>query len=154
MSNKPDRREMLSCTGTKMSIMNDVLDFLEKSQVQYFATVGLDGRPKVRPFQLMMEHGGKLYFCTSNRKEVFKEVQQQPYVELCASGENLSWLRVSGKVIVTQDLSIKEKVLEASPLVKSIYQTADNPALEVFYLGAARAVLADLSGKPPRVFDL
>lgn len=134
--------------------MKAVLDFLEKSQVQYFATVGLDGRPKVRPFQLMMEHGGKLYFCTSNQKEVYKEIQQQPYIELCASGEAYAWLRLSGKAIFTQDFEIKEKVLDASPLVKSIYKTPDNPALEVFYLDDAKAILADLSGQPPQVFKL
>ena len=132
--------------------MKAVLDFLEKSQIQYFATVGLDGRPKVRPFQLMMEHSGKLYFCTSNKKEVYKEIQQQAYVELCASGEDYSWLRLSAKVVFTQDLAIKEKVLDASPLVKSIYNTADNPALEVFYLDEGVATIANLSGTPPQTF--
>jgi len=102
----------------------------------------------------MMEHGGRLYFCTSNQKEVYKEIQKQPYIELCASGENFSWLRLSGRVVFTLDLAIKEKVLEASALVKSIYKTADNPALEVFYLDEAKAILADLSGQPPRVLNL
>jgi uncharacterized pyridoxamine 5'-phosphate oxidase family protein len=134
--------------------MKDVLDFLEKSRTQYFATVGLDGKPKVRPFQLMMEHEGKLYFCTSNQKEVYREVQKQPYVELCASGEDYAWLRLSGKVVFVQDIPIKGRVLEASPLVNSIYKTADNPALEVFYLHEVLATIADLSGNPPQTFRL
>ena len=134
--------------------MKTILDFLVKSQIQYFATVGIDGRPKVRPWQLMMEHKGKLYFCTSNQKTVYKEIQRQPYVELCASGENFSWLRLSGKVVFSQDLTIKSKVQEANPFVKSIYKTPDNPAFEVFYLDEAEATIADFSGNPPRKFKL
>ena len=74
--------------------VNAVTDFLIKSQVQYLATIGLDDKPKVRPFQFMLEEGGRLYFCTSNQKPVFKELQKHPYVEFCASGANFSWLRL------------------------------------------------------------
>jgi uncharacterized pyridoxamine 5'-phosphate oxidase family protein len=134
--------------------MKEVVNFLTNSQVQYFATIGVDGKPKVRPFQVMMEDAGKLYFCTSNTKEVFKEMQQQPYVELCASGENFSWLRLSGKAVFSNDLTLKLKVLEASPLVKSIYKSPDNPAFEIFYLADAVAVIADFSGNPPKTIKL
>lgn len=131
-----------------------VTDFLIKSQVQYLATIGLDDKPKVRPFQFMLEEGGKLYFCTSNQKPVFKELQKHPYVEFCASGANFAWLRLNGKVVFSKDLGLKARIQAASPLVKSIYQTPDNPAFEVFYLDAAAATLADFSGNPPQTFRL
>ena len=134
--------------------MKVVIDFLVKSQIQYFATIGLDGRPKVRPFQFMMEQAGKLYFCTSNQKKVYAEMQKQPFVELCALVENFSWLRLNGRVVFTQDLAIKEKVQDTSDIVKSIYKTADNPAFEVFYLDEASVTIADLSGKPPQTYEL
>ena len=113
-----------------------------------------------RPFLLsrsllfMLEQAGKLYFCTSNQKNVFQEIQKQPYVEICASGENFSWLRLNGKVVFSQDLAIKENIQEASPLVKSIYQTPDNPEFEVFYLDEAVATLSDFSGNPPQTYEL
>ncbi len=134
--------------------VNAVTDFLIKSQVQYLATVGLDDKPKVRPFQFMLEEDGRLYFCTSNQKPVFKEMQQHPYVEFCASGENFSWLRLNGKVVFSRDLGLKARIQEANSLVKSIYQTPDNPAFEVFYLDGAAATIADFSGNPPRTFKL
>jgi len=134
--------------------MSTVADFLIKSQVQYLATIGVDGKPKVRPFQFMLEEGGKLYFCTSNQKPVFAEMRKHPYVEFCASGENFSWLRLSGKVVFSKDLKLKAKVQEASPLVKSIYKTPDNPAFETFYLDEAVATIADFSGHPPQTFKL
>jgi len=134
--------------------MSTVTDFLIKSQVQYLATIGLDGRPKVRPFQFMLDEGGKLYFCTSNQKPVFKEMQRQPYVEFCASGANFSWMRLSGKVVFSKDLKLKARIQESNPVVKSIYKTPDNPAFEIFYLADATATIADFSGQPPQTFKL
>ncbi len=134
--------------------MNTVKDFLVKSGFQYLATTGLDGRPKVRPFQFMVEEKGRLYFCTANTKDVYEQMRKQPYVELCASGENYSWMRLRGKAVFTSDLSIKAKILEAVPLVKSIYKTPDNPVFEAFFLDEAEATIADFSGAPPETFKL
>jgi len=134
--------------------VNAVTDFLIKSQVQYLATMGLDGNPKVRPFQFMLEEGGRLYFCTSNQKPVFKELQRHPYVEFCASGTNFSWLRLNGKVVFSKDLGLKARIQDASPIVKSIYKIPGNPAFEVFYLADAAATIADFSGNPPQTFRL
>lgn len=134
--------------------VNAVTDFLVKSQVQYLATIGLDDKPKVRPFQFMLEEGGRLHFCTSNQKTVFKELQKHPYVECCASGANFSWLRLNGKVVFSKDLGLKARIQDASPIVKSIYQTPDNPTFEIFYLEGAVATITDFSGKPPQTFRL
>ena len=131
--------------------MKTVINFLAQSQQQYLATVGTDKKPKVRPFQFMLEDAGKLYFCTSNKKTVFKEMQEYPNVELCASGENYSWLRLSGRVRFSDDLGMKAKIQEASPLVKSIYQTSDNPDFVIFYLEEAVATITDFSGAPPQI---
>lgn len=134
--------------------MNEVVKFLEENPVQYFSTVGLDNKPKVRPFQFMLEDGGKLYFCTSNEKDVFKQIENNPYVEVCVSSPKFEWMRLNGKVSFSNDIAIKEKVLNSSPLVKSLYKTADNPIFEIFYLDDANAVIADFSGNAPKEFNL
>lgn len=56
--------------------MSEVVQFLQQNPVQYIATVGVDGKARVRPFQFMLEKGGKLYFCTSNQKSVFAEMKK------------------------------------------------------------------------------
>lgn len=134
--------------------MNEVAAFLRANPLQYFSTVGLDGKPKVRPFQFMIEEGGRFYFCTSNKKKVFKEMQKQPYVEICVAAPDFAWLRLAGKVVFTQDLAIKEKIQATSPLVRSLYKTADNPVFEAFYLDDATATIADFSGNPPKTWKL
>jgi uncharacterized pyridoxamine 5'-phosphate oxidase family protein len=135
--------------------MKIVTDFLMKSQIQYLATIGLDGEPKVRPFQFKLEDGGKLYFSTTNDKSVYREIKKHPYVELCASGENFSWLRLRGKVVFSDDLSIKTRIFEeAIPLIKAIYKTPDNPVFALFYLDEAVATFSDLSGNPPKTYNI
>ena len=124
--------------------MKQIVDFLRKSGMQYFATIGLDGKPKVRPFQFMFEEEGKLWFCTSNQKEVYKEVLKQPYVELCASGPSITWLRLNGKVVFSDSLAIKEKVIKTNALVKSIYKKPDNPGLEVFFIDEMKAYVSGI----------
>lgn len=134
--------------------MSVVTDFLKKSQVQYLATTGADGKPKVRPFQFMLEEGGRLYFCTSNKKPVYAEMTRNPWVEFCASGDAFSWLRLSGKASFSADRALKARIQDQSPLVKSIYKSPDNPDFEIFYLSEAQAVIADFSGNPPETIKL
>lgn len=58
--------------------MNKVVNFLKENPIQYLATVGLDDKPKVMPVHFMIENNDKLYFCTSNEKAVYKELQKSP----------------------------------------------------------------------------
>ncbi len=135
--------------------MQLIVDFLKRSQTQYLATIGMDGRPKVRPFQFKLEDGGRLYFSTTNDKQVYKEITQHPHVELCACGENWSWLRLSGKVVFSDGRSIKSRIIEeAVPLLKAVYKTPANPLWALFYLDEATATITDLSGNPPQTFRL
>lgn len=134
--------------------MNEVVKFLNENPIQYFATIGKNGRPKVRPFQFMLEKDSKLFFCTSNEKSVYQEIKENPYIELSVSSPKFAWIRLSGKVIFSEDKEIKAAIIEHSPLVKSIYKTPDNPTFEIFYLDEAEAVISDFSGNPPQKFNL
>ena len=58
--------------------MNKVVEFLNANPVQYLATVGRDGKAKCRPFMFAGERDGKLWFCTNNQKDVYKDMQENP----------------------------------------------------------------------------
>ncbi len=133
--------------------MNRVLNFLKENPLQYCATVGLDGKPKVRPFQMMYHESGNLYYCTGAKKDVYAELQNNPYIEISVSTMG-KWLRVRGRVEWVNDITAKERVIAESSLVKSIYKTADNPVLKVFYIADAEAVIADFSDNPPIIVKL
>jgi uncharacterized pyridoxamine 5'-phosphate oxidase family protein len=133
--------------------MNKVVDFLLNNHIHFLATVDKDGNPKVRPFRMVMEKEGKLYFCTSNKKEVFKELQNNPSIELCVCSKELSWLRLSGRAVFIQDAEIKKTILEMYPFIKSLYKTPDNPVFEIFYLENTSAAIFDFSDNPPETFE-
>ena len=133
--------------------MKEVVEFLKAKPAQYLSTVGLDGKAKVRPFQFMIERDGKLYFCTNNKKDVYAEIKNNPYVEITTASTTFAWIRLNGKVVFSDDLAIKREIIECSPLVKNIYKNAENPIFEIFYLEDAKATIADFSGNPPREFN-
>ncbi|MCB2354522.1 pyridoxamine 5'-phosphate oxidase family protein [Clostridium estertheticum] len=134
--------------------MNEVIKFLKENPVQYFATIGLDGKPKVRPFQFMIEQDEKLYFCTNNQKDVFEQIKKYPYIEVTTSSPRFEWIRLSGKVVISKDIEIKKTIIKTSDLVKSLYKTAENPIFEIFYIEDAKAVISDFSGNPPVEYRL
>ena len=133
--------------------MNEVIKFLSENPIQYLATVGRDGKAKCRPFMFCVEQGGKLWFCTNNQKEVYADMQNNPYIEVCVSNADFAWIRLNGKAVFENNLAVKQACLNI-PIVKQQYQTADNPIFEVFYLTAGKATIADFSGNPPKQFDL
>ena len=94
---------------------------------------------------------GKLWFCTNSTKEVYKDMQEHPFVEVSVSSPEYAWIRLHGKAVFENNMAIKETCLN-NPIVKIQYQTADNPIFEVFYLEDAHGVIADFSGNPPYEF--
>ena len=58
--------------------MKKVVEFLNANPVQYLATVGRDGKAKCRPFMFCFEQDGKLWFCTNNTKDVYKDMLANP----------------------------------------------------------------------------
>ena len=134
-------------------MMNEVTAFLQENPVQYLATVGRDGRAKCRPFMFCFEQDGKLWFCTNNQKDVYKDMQANPYIEVSISSPSYAWIRLSGRAVFENNMAVKEGCMN-NPIVKSQYQTADNPIFTVFYLADARAVISDFSGNPPKEYIL
>lgn len=131
--------------------MQKVIEFLKDNPVQYLAKVGRDQKAKCRPFMFMGELNGKLWFCTNNQKDVYKDMQENPNIEISVSSPSYAWIRLSAKAVFVDDMAAKELCIE-NPIVKGQYQRADNPLLEVFYLDNPHGVIADFSGNPPYEF--
>lgn len=133
--------------------MKEVVEFLQANPVQYLATVGRDGKAKCRPFMFFLEMEGKLWFCTNNTKDVYKDMQANPEIEVSVSSTEHAWIRLNGKAVFENNMAVKEACM-ASPIVKGQYHEASNPIFEVFYLENAKAVIADFSGNPPKEYNL
>ena len=131
--------------------MKKVVEFLQANPVQYLATVGTDGKAKCRPFMFAGEMDGKLWFCTNNQKEVYKDMQANPEIEISVSSPDYAWIRLHGKAVFEDNHEVKVSCME-NPIVKGQYETAENPIFEVFYLENPHGLIADFSGNPPYEF--
>lgn len=131
--------------------MKEVVTFLTENPVQYLATVGCDGKAKVRPFMFLFEQEGKLWFCTNSTKDVYKDMQANPEIEISVSSPTFAWIRLHGTATFENNMAVKEGAMN-NPIVKSQYGEATNPIFEVFYLKDAHGIIADFSGNPPYEF--
>ena len=115
-------------------------NYLYNVGIHFLATIGLDGKPKVRPMQYMVLEDGKLWFCTNSKKEVYAELQANPCIELCGcklekNEMQTPWIRFSAEVMFEERQDIRDAIIEKSAIVNALYKTMrDNPIFKVFYL--------------------
>lgn len=129
--------------------MKEIVRFLEENTSGALATVE-GGRPRVRPWGFMLEEEGRLYFCTANTKQVFRQLKEKPYVEFASTSKEMVTVRISGEITFSADKEIKKKILKRNDLVRSIYKSEENPVFEVFYIEHGEAIMSDFSGQPPK----
>ena len=76
--------------------MQEVQGFLKECGVYYLATMDGD-QPRVRPFGTAEIFEDKLYIQTGKKKDVYKQIEQNNNVEICAFKDG-KWIRISGKL--------------------------------------------------------
>ncbi len=87
--------------------MSKVRDFLAETNVFFMATV--DGNhPKLRPLGAFIEEDGKLIFGVGDFKEVYRQMQANPLVEIVACKPDGHWLRYTGKAVFETDYKYAE----------------------------------------------
>jgi len=125
--------------------VQEVLKFLTENPTFYFATLEGD-KPRVRPFGFVMEYEGKLWFCTNNQKKVYKQLQENPYFEVCTASPDGRWIRLRGKAVFHTTPQTKAKALEVMPELKKLY-SVDDSIFELFYVEEGEADFCSMSGE-------
>ncbi|MDR1986385.1 MAG: pyridoxamine 5'-phosphate oxidase family protein [Treponema sp.] len=125
--------------------MKEVYDFLKKSGIYYLATVEGD-KPRVRPFGTVDIFEDKLYIQTGKAKDVSKQIQANPHIEICAMVED-QWIRIEAVAVEDDRIEARQHMLDAYPQLKSRY-AADDGNTQVLYLKDAKATIASLTGEP------
>lgn len=128
--------------------MKTVYDFLKQCKVYYLATVDGD-QARVRPFGTIDMFEDRLYIQTGKVKDVSKQMQADPKVELCAfDGEK--WLRVAATVVRDDRIEPKKHMLENYPDLRAMYDPEDDNT-EVLYLKDATATFSSFTEAPVTV---
>ena len=128
--------------------MEEVYEFLKKCGTFYVATEEGD-QPRVRPFGVVNIFENKLYIQTGKSKNVSKQMQINPKVEICAVLDG-KWVRLAGKVVRDDRREAKESMLDANPMLKNMY-SADDENTEVLYFENAKATFYSFSDAPREV---
>jgi len=89
---------------------------------------------KTRVFQYLFADGKKVYFCTNSEKPVYKQLQANPNASFCSIGNFTPVLSVNGKAVFVEDITLKTRALEENPMIKTIYNSPDNPIFKIFYI--------------------
>ena len=129
--------------------MEEVYDFLKKCGVFYIATIDGD-KPRVRPFGALNIFEGKLYLQTGKVKNVSKQIQINPNVEVTAFAEG-RWIRLEGVLERDDRREAKVSMLDANPELRGMY-SEDDDNTEVLFFKNAKATFCSFT-EPPKVVE-
>lgn len=104
--------------------------------------------PKIRAFQIMKQEGHTLYFATAPHKEIYRQLQANPHVELLAMDGNIS-VRMGGCVRFDVPNNVCREIFETNPVLTRLY--ADYTDLAYFRLPVAWSDYFDLTPTPPTI---
>lgn len=125
--------------------MEEVQKFLKDCGVYYLAT--LDGdQPRVRPFGTAEIFEGHLYIETGKKKDVFKQIEKNNKVEICAFKDG-RWIRISGKLIADERVEAKKDMLDKNPNLRTMYSEFDDNTI-VLYFESGKAVISSFTESP------
>lgn len=125
--------------------MQEVYEFLKSAGTYYLATVEND-QPRIRPFGTINLFENKLYIQSGKKKNVAKQIAQNPKVEICAMNNDV-WLRISATLVEDDRIEAQKDMLNHYPELQSMYKAGDDNTV-VYYLKNATATFASLTGTP------
>ena len=118
--------------------MRETLEFLESAGVYYLATCK-DNKPYVRPFGTVMLFENKLYIQTGKVKNCYKEMKENPFVEISAF-INGKWIRINGKIVEDDRVEARIAMLDKYPDLRRMYNENDGNTV-VLYLTDATSTI-------------
>jgi len=125
--------------------MQRIYDFLKAAGTYYLATMDGD-QPRVRPFGTIDIFDGRLTIQTGLVKDVAKQMQANPKIEICAMNGG-KWIRVQAKAVLDDRLEAQIHMLDAYPELKGMYSATDDNT-EVLYFKNATATFSSFTEAP------
>lgn len=126
--------------------MNNIVNEIKKCKVFYVATIDKD-KPRVRPFSSVMDYEDKVYICTNDTKDVYKQLMNNPNIELCGMNNNGEWIRVSGNIVNDDRIEVKKAMLSDPTGPSNIYKY-DDPIFKVMYIDNIKCIKYSFNNNP------
>lgn len=125
--------------------MKEVYEFLKKAETYYLATADGD-QPRVRPFGTVDLFEDKIYIQTGLVKDVAKQMNANPKLEISAMCEG-RWIRVAAEAVLEERIEAQKHMLDAYPNLQAMYQPGDGNTA-VYYLKNATAQICSFTDEP------
>lgn len=105
--------------------MSKAYEFLK--ECGYFFVLTINGDfPAGRPFGAVMEYDGKLFISTNDRNKAHKQLRENGNIQIIAKKEGTrEWIRITGKATESKDIKIKQKMLDACPVLSKHFSSAE-----------------------------
>jgi pyridoxamine 5'-phosphate oxidase len=121
----------------------DCIKFATENPVCYLATADRD-QPRVRTFLLWYADESGFYFVPMSTKEVAKQLQQNPKVEVCfynnaADPANWKQMRVMGEIEFLEDEDSLEKAYQNRSFLDDIVGFSVRPLVRPFRIPTGEA---------------
>ena len=131
--------------------MSRINEFLDEAGIFFLATE--DGKqPKVRPLGAHIEKDGKVYFTVGDFKAVYRQMAENPLVEIAAfTPKDRKWLRYTGRAVFEDNDAVREAVFERLPHLRNVYNESTGNKMMLFYLADASAAIIDMAGNREQI---
>ena len=126
--------------------VNKLHEFLDKAGYFFIATTE-GNQPRLRPFGAHYPKDGKEYFTVGDKKAVYRQMIENPLVEIVALTPNdMRWLRFTGKAVFEDDDALREEIFEANPSLRNEYPSDSEQKMALFRLEDATAKIINPDG--------
>ena len=128
--------------------MSKTIEFLHKAGTFYHASV--DGtEARVRPINSVISYNGKVYFETSNKKDMYRQMLRNPSVAISGMADG-KWIRITGKAVMDESDEAKTAMFETLPALKEVYSYEE---MAPYYLTDMKSVVYSFSDAPVELED-
>ena len=124
--------------------MKEIYEFLKECGTYFLATCEGD-QPRVRAFGTINIFEDKLYIQTGKSKNVSKQIENNPKVEICGLLKDESkWIRVTGTLKRDDRVIAKKSMLDSYPNLRGMYDENDDNT-EVLYFEKGTATISSFT---------
>jgi len=112
----------------------EIIKLINSNPLCHLATA-VNNQPHVRGMMVYKADENGIIFHTSNTKDLYKQILQNPLVEICFFDPNKKiQVRVTGTAVIKNDLSLKKDIVEDRPFIKPWVQKNGYELLIVFQI--------------------
>ena len=125
-------------------MMKEITQYIKEAGCFFLGTTDGD-QPEIRPIGVLQEYDGKLYTAVGKHKNVYKQIEKNPKVVLCAMKPQAGWVRVRATAVEAPQ-EIVDRVFEDNPFLRTLYNEETGNTLGVLELTDGEVEFCSMGG--------